>query len=118
MSLLNERLNAISHHFGRAVSIALPIVDESNFIKVNLRLADGTSLRVSERWKAGILARYSYYWLDGRNNLIIGWDNAPHHPTLLTFPDHKHVGTQTNVQPSDETTLEDVLTLITGQIIL
>ena len=116
MFLLNERLNAISHHFGRVVSIALPIVDESNFIKVNLRLANGTSLRVSERWKSGLLARYSYYWLGTEDNLIIGWDNAPHHLTLLTFPDHKHVGIQTNIQPSNETALEDVLTFIAEQI--
>ena len=117
MSILNDRLNAISYHFGRTVSSALPIVDEPNFIKVNLRLADDTSLRVSERWKAGILARYSYYWLDAGDKLIIGWDNAPHHPILLTFPDHKHVGVQTNIQPSCETTLEDVLTFIAGEII-
>jgi hypothetical protein len=51
------------------------------------------------------LEKYAYYWLDAHNGLITGWDNAPHHPHLSTHPDHKHVATQANIQPSIETNL-------------
>ena len=62
------------------------------FIKMRLRLIDGSSLRIWEKRFKGSLQRYSYYWLDELDNQIIGWDNAPHHPEIDTFPDHKHVG--------------------------
>jgi hypothetical protein len=58
------------------------------------------------------LKRYSYYWLAVDNTLLIGWDNAPHHKSMTTFPHHKHVSQQTNLQPSQETCLEDVLSVV------
>lgn len=62
------------------------------FFKVKLRLVDGSSLRIWEKRSKGSLQRYSYYWLDEVDNQIMGWDNAPHHPEIETFPNHKHVG--------------------------
>ncbi len=48
------------------------------YIKVTVRLADGSSLRVSEFTIPGEdPIRYSYYWLDSANTLIVGCDNAP-----------------------------------------
>ena len=61
------------------------------FLKMGLRLIDGSSLRIWEKRFRGSLQRYSYYWLDELNNQIIGWDNAPHHPEIKTFPHHKHI---------------------------
>lgn len=58
---------------------------------MKLRLIDGSSLRIWEKILENSLQRYSYYWLDELDNQIIGWDNAPHHPDIETFPDHKHV---------------------------
>lgn len=62
------------------------------FIKMRLRLIDGSSLRIWEKRFKSSLQRYSYYWLDELDSQIIGWDNAPHHPEIETFPHHKHVG--------------------------
>jgi hypothetical protein len=62
------------------------------FSKMKLRLIDGSSLRIWEKMFEDSLQRYSYYWLDELDNQITGWDNAPHHPDIETFPDHKHVG--------------------------
>src|ERR671935_2719249 len=59
-----------------------------------------------------VLERYSYYWLTATNELKIGWDNAPHHTRLATFPYHKHVGRQRHIQPSTETRLEEVMTFL------
>jgi hypothetical protein len=35
---------------------------------------------------------------------------------MESFPHHKHVGQQTNMQPSDETCLEEVMQVIIPQL--
>jgi hypothetical protein len=35
------------------------------------------------------LGKYSYTLVQGGKR-VIGWDNAPHHPTVLNFPHHVH----------------------------
>ncbi len=81
-------------------------------MRFRLTLTDGSRLHVSEDWQSGALGAYSYYWLDPVDNLIIGWDNAPHHASISSHPHHKHITAQANRQPSTERTLEDVLTVI------
>lgn len=81
-----------------------------------LVFTDSSCLHVSEDWQSGVLGAYSYYWLDSKNALIIGWDNAPHHTSIATFPHHKHVGSPANREPSNETTLEAVLTVIHARL--
>ncbi|OQX21347.1 MAG: hypothetical protein BWK75_03270, partial [Candidatus Altiarchaeales archaeon A3] len=66
-------------------------------IKSKMILTDGSSLRVSEVWIDNTLEKYSYYWFDEENKLLIGWDNAPHWETTKTFPHHKHVNRKDNV---------------------
>ncbi|KJR43797.1 hypothetical protein MCHI_000303 [Candidatus Magnetoovum chiemensis] len=53
---------------------------------------------------------YSFHWQDKRGNLIIRWDNSPHHKRIATFPHHKHVGDE--VTENILITLEDVLEYI------
>lgn len=77
-------------------------------------LADGSNLRLSEVWIDEQLCRYAYYWLDERNALIRGWDNAPHHPEISTHPHHQHVGE--SVEPSNVHCLGDVLALLMNRI--
>ena len=83
------------------------------FSKVRLRLIDGTSLRIWEKRFKSFVQRYSYYWLDELDKQIIGWDNAPHHPEIETFPHHKHMGG--NVFPSEDR-LIDVLKYIASRL--
>jgi len=85
-------------------------------IRFRLTLTDGSRLHVSEDWQTSVLGSYSYYWLDPTDKLIIGWDNAPHHTDIATFPHHRHVGTQTNREPSAETSLEDVLMFVRNRL--
>jgi len=61
-------------------------------LKAKLRLFDGSILWVREVWIKGIMVAYSYYWLRPDETVIIGWDNAPHHESVRTFPHHKHIG--------------------------
>jgi hypothetical protein len=39
--------------------------------------------------------------------MIVRWDNAPHHPGVSTFPDHKHVGLR--VEGLEEMDVEKIL---------
>lgn len=86
-------------------------------IKSKAILIDGSSLRVSEVWIDNILEKYSYYWFDEENKLLIGWDNAPHWETTRTFPHHKHVKRKDNVEDSEERSLDDVMEYIRKLII-
>lgn len=83
--------------------------------KVKAILADGSNLRISEVWVDKALEKYAYYWLDESNNLLCGWDNAPHHPEISTHPHHQHVGDE--VQKSSVRKLNDVLAILTAKIL-
>jgi len=88
----------------------LEIDDET--LKLILYFNDGSNVRVTEQWEGELLKRYSYYWLTAENELKIGWDNAPHHKQIDTFPHHKHVAGQKNIRFSKETCLEEVIMFI------
>jgi len=85
-------------------------------IKCKIQLKDGSNLRISEKWSDQQLMQYSYYWLDEENNLIISWDNIPHHPQISTYPHHKHLQKQDNIFDSKENSLEPVLEFIKKRI--
>jgi len=89
--------------------------DEKKF-KYKIDLIDGSNLRIYERWRGRSLERYGYYWLDESNTEIIGWDNAPHHPEISTYPHHKHLGAEHKTTSSNERKLEDVLKVIQSLI--
>lgn len=110
--LASERLLAISARFGSCVKRLVPLELDGEALRLVLYLKDGTNLRVTEQWQGQTLKRYSYYWLSSSNALKIGWDNAPHHTQLGTFPHHKHMGSQAGLASSRETCLEDVMQVI------
>lgn len=114
--LATERLIEIERAYGRDVQRIVPLELDEETLKLALYLQDGTNLRITEQWQGSVLLRYSYYWLTGANELKIGWDNAPHHTRLSSFPHHKHVGTQENRQPSSETTLDEVMAVILSNL--
>ena len=80
-------------------------------LKANLKLFDGTSLWIREVWIKGKMEVYSYYWLRSDETIIMGWDNAPHHREIVTFPYHKHVATI--IEPSQQMNISEVLSFIT-----
>ncbi len=57
---------------------------------------------------------YSFHWQNQNNDLITRWDNAPHHPNILTFPHHKH--TLEGIFTNSDITLPEVLEVIRQQI--
>ncbi len=106
------RLLEIEEKFERMVLRVVPIELDDETLRLILYLKDGSNLRVAEQWDGDRLLRYSYYWLTAENKLKIGWDNAPHHKQFETYPHHRHVEEQNNLQPSAETSLEDVMKVI------
>lgn len=53
-------------------------------------LIDGSRLHINEVHLHGQLHKYAYYWLTPTGALIIGWDNAPHHPHVPSHPSYQH----------------------------
>ncbi len=110
--LATERLIEIEEAFGEEVQSIVPLEFDGETLQLLLYLKDGTNLRVTEQWHGRTLKRYSYYWLTSADQLKTGWDNAPHHTRLKSFPHHKHLGRKGNLQPSFETCLEEVMEVI------
>lgn len=80
--------------------------------RCKINLADGSNLRIFEKYDYGQLVYYSYYWLTAFDKLIIGWDCAPHHHGVDSFPHHQHIGSQQNVISSSIRNLHDALAAI------
>lgn len=96
--LATERLLEIETLFGDSAERIVPLELDGETLRLVVHLKDGTNLRVAEQWAGGVLERYSYYWLTSENLLKVGWDNAPHHTRVETYPHHKHVGNKENLK--------------------
>ena len=79
--------------------------------KLLLKLKNGNRLIIDERMTR-LGYRYSYQWMESDNTLIIRWDDAPHTHEVATMPHHKHVGSNENVQSSEEMNTRKVLQFI------
>ncbi len=75
--------------------------------KAVIILVDGTRLHLNEVWVRGQLRKYAYYHLGPTGQILHGWDNAPHHPEIPTYPHHCHCGD--GIEPSDVRSLADAL---------
>jgi hypothetical protein len=55
---------------------------------------------------------YAYtYVREGRR--VFRYDNAPHHPEIVTHPHHKHIGPAERLAPADQPSLSQILAEIT-----
>jgi len=59
--------------------------------------------------------KYSYHYMNNKNELIFRYDNAKHHRQIKSFPHHKH--TSKGVIESSEAKIEKVLNEIENHII-
>ena len=60
--------------------------------------------------------KYSYQWMTQKNELIRRWDNAHAVPDIDTSPDHQHIGSESNIHPSEPMNLDKVLIFIALQL--
>ena len=44
------------------------------------------------------------------------YDNAPHHPEIITYPHHKHIGPEDRLAPADQPTLSQLLAEIAAEL--
>ncbi len=88
----------------------------SNFyyMKAIAILIDGTFLYI-RKYYSEVEYNYSYHWQKENGELIIRWDNSPHHKNIETYPHHKHIGN--SVQLSKEITLKDVMQYISKKLV-
>ena len=85
----------------------------SGFFRIHA-LKGGFRIYITELLLDGKITKYSYTLL--RNDeVILRYDNAPHHPEIPTHPHHKHVkGSITPLQePMIEKFIDEAITLIT-----
>ena len=75
------------------------------YYKIKIDVIDSTILFIRE-YVSSTEHAYSYHWQDPKGQLIIRWDNSPHHKNLKTFPHHKHTP---NIEESYETNISDVI---------
>ena len=87
-------------------------------LRIRLILIDKTILEITEIFVFDLSKRkYSFQWMEENYDLKIRWDNAPHHRYISTFPHHKHILQEENVQESEEPTIEEILELIKKKIL-
>ena len=75
-------------------------------LRVKAEIMDGSELHVREAFFSHT-SKYSYHWQTPTGELVLRWDNAPHHPEIPTHPDHKHEGER--LGPSVRVSVENVL---------
>jgi hypothetical protein len=84
-------------------------------LRAEIELIDHSRLFVRETVLAAKKRKYSYHWQDKHGKLLIRWDNAPDWD-IETFPHHKHLAEERNVELSYERTLEQVLAYLSKRL--
>ncbi len=101
----------IEKHFGPS--------GETLYLRGSLRFIDSSMLEIAifaAQDAHGIAVdkyRFQYMGSDGR--MIFRYDNAPHHPDVVSFPHHKH--SIDNVMPSSMPGIKDLLNEISARIL-
>ncbi len=120
MRSIEEYFNPIRHLI-QAISEAHPERYEEEILspsrgnlRIRLWFPDRALLEISEavvivngepQWLS-----YRYHYQDESADLILRYDNAPHHPETSTHPDHKHLAGQVLASscPSIQQVIEEV----------
>ncbi len=89
--------------------------DYNGLFHCRVHFWDGSYLDIYEvvSTELGYPVRISYAYTYLRwKTLTFRYDNAPHHPEIITYPHHKHIGPSGHLSPTDQPTLSQVLTEI------
>lgn len=89
------------------------------YLKGNLVLIDFSILEIaifaSELRSNLIIDKYRLHYMDSNRRMLFRYDNASHHPEIISYPHHKH--TPNEVMPASMPLLQDVLNEISAIII-
>ena len=84
-------------------------------IVAKIEFIDNSVLHIKDYFFLKGKRKYSYHWQDEKGNLLIRWDNSPHHFHINTFPDHKHI--KNEVVKSKETDLRAVMEIVNYSVL-
>ena len=90
------------------------VAGESFEVVIVVEFVDGSVLHVKD-YTFGRERKYSYHWQKA-GELLIRWDNAPHWMHLRTYPHHKHISSEKDIQESKEHNLDAVMDFITKKM--
>lgn len=90
--------------------------EDEGLYRYRLTLENGDLLEAFARFRVRNgqvqVIKYSFQWQDVHGTLQKRWDNASHHPELVTFPHHVHEGPKERVSTHEPMTLKNVLALL------
>ena len=90
------------------VEIVRRSIRDTEFEKVlhyryRVLLANGDFIEMTERVLEAQgrleVTKYRHHWQNRDSRLLKRWDNAPHYPTIDTYPHHLHDGAEDSVVP-------------------
>ncbi len=85
--------------------------DFNGMLRCRVHFWDDTFLSIHETvstelgYPVRVVYAYSYI---REGQCVFRYDNAPHHPNIITFPHHKHIG-EDKIVPTDQPTINQVL---------
>ena len=93
--------------------------EKSVYVTSHLTMIDSSLLEVAifaiESAATLAIVKYRFHYMDSKGQTVFRYDNAPHHPELLSFPHHKHTPNRTTA--SDMPSLDGVLSEISAAIL-
>ena len=90
------------------------------FIRGNIYFLDGSFLHIREfvnQQQDIERYMYVYQYQSTTGAFVFRYDNTPHFPHLLSFPHHKHEGSEANVVATPPPNLETVLEEISHHVL-
>lgn len=103
ITAIKEKLNASS------IVSSIELVDERvlfdrGYFRARLTLANEDFLEIAESFIVQedqfITLDYRYQWMDSTKQILRKrWDSVKHFPDLPNFPDHIHIGSESDVEP-------------------
>jgi hypothetical protein len=96
---------------------------ENAYIKGEVTFIDGSSLAVFQHIRIEetnlVVTDYIYHYMTSDKKLIFRYDNAPHHPEIYTFPEHKHLpsGVEDASLPVFKDVLDEVNIILVDKLI-
>ena len=92
--------------------ICLASDDNNGLVRCRVSFWDGSYADIYEvvSTELGYPVRVHYaYTYVREGQRVFRYDNAPHHPEIVTHPHHKHIGPADRLAPADQPSLSQVL---------
>ena len=109
---LERRLRKIAGGQIAAPVNCLASDDDNGVLRCRVSFWDGSYLDIYEvaTTELGYPVRVYYAYTYLREGVrVFRYDNAPHHPEIITHPHHKHIGPTDRLAPADPPALSQVL---------